>query len=72
VVGSKSNVIGIDPGVSFLELHNKIISKTISPMAQWDRLGKVAIGATVQVIGINPHPHQFHFRWIIKKNNQRF
>ena len=34
------------PGHSFLELHNKIISKTISPIAQWDRIGIVAMNQT--------------------------
>ena len=63
------NTIGIDPhrhqfvflcwiikklAVSFLVSHNKIVSGTISPIAQWDHLGPVAVGSEPNMIGNDP------------------
>ena len=37
------------PGVSLLESHNKIVSKIILPLAEWNRLGTVVVSATGRV-----------------------
>ena len=39
--------IGLLKRLSFLESHNKIDSRMITPMAQWDRIGNVVVGTTV-------------------------
>ena len=44
----------------------------LSTMAQWDRLGIVAVGNKSNMIGINPYRHQFHFHYEKKILGFRF
>ena len=63
MVGYNSDMIGIVPHrhqfhfpcwiiykkPAFLESHNKIIDQTIPTMAQWDRIGTMAVSAIAQI-----------------------